>query len=102
MAVLGLIFFTLGSMVGLTLIRGLVLQALWGWFIVTTFALPDLTLVQALGLSLVVSFLTMQLENDDPKNDTRSAGEKAAAGVFIGLFFYGIVFVMGAVIHAFA
>lgn len=102
MAVLGLIFFSLGSMVGLTIIRGLVLQALWGWFIVTTFALPDLALVQALGLSLVVSFLTMQLENDDPDNDTRSASEKALAGVFIGLLFYGIVFVMGAVIHAFA
>lgn len=102
MAALGLITFSLGSMVVLTILRGLVLQALWGWFMVTTFGLPTLTLVEALGLSLVVSFLTMYIPNEDPDNDSRSPGEKALAGVFIGLFFYGFAYCAGAIIHAFA
>lgn len=102
MAAVGVLTFTLGGVFVLTIIRGLVLQALWGWFIVTTFGLPELSLVEALGLSLVVGFLTMHIDNDDPDNDSRSAGEKAFAGMFAGLFLYTFVYVMGAVIHAFA
>lgn len=39
-----------------SLIEGFVLKHLWSWFIVTTFpAIPHLTIVQALGLSLVIA-----------------------------------------------
>lgn len=33
---------------------------LWNWFFATTFGLPTITLLQSLGLSLLVSFWTFQ------------------------------------------
>jgi len=58
-------------------INGLVLIQLWKWLIVETFAMPPLTLLQAVGLSLVVSFLTYS--HVDVKSPERDKWE---------LFFY--------------
>lgn len=44
--------------VPLIILRGYVLVELWSWFIVPTFGLRPLTFAQALGVSLVVAFLT--------------------------------------------
>lgn len=38
--------------------RGYVLSILWAWFIVPTFGLPALSIPFAIGLALVVGFLT--------------------------------------------
>ena len=40
--------------------NGIVLTALWGWFIMPIFGLPVLTVTQAIGFSMVVGFLTYQ------------------------------------------
>jgi len=61
---------------------GYVLTCLWGWFVVPTFALPPLTLAQAIGVSLIVGYLTNQYtpkqykqENDIKLDDVgRAAG----------------------------
>jgi len=37
-----------------------VLTVLWSWFIVTTFHLPELTIYAAMGVALVVNYLTKQ------------------------------------------
>jgi len=37
---------------------GFVLTVLWGWFVVPLFRLPELTIPAALGLSLVVGYMT--------------------------------------------
>jgi hypothetical protein len=37
-----------------------VLTVLWSWFIVSTFHLPALTIYAAMGLTLVVAYLTKQ------------------------------------------
>ncbi len=39
---------------------GFVLKLLWGWFIVTTFGLPAISLAQAIGISMIVNYLTIQ------------------------------------------
>lgn len=41
---------------------GYVLTILWGWFIVPVFHLPALLLVPAMGLGLVVRYLTHQYD----------------------------------------
>jgi hypothetical protein len=48
------------------ILGGYVVQRLWGWYIVGTFGLPGLTLGQAIGLDLLVSYLTFKI---NPKND---------------------------------
>lgn len=63
----GKLCFTLIIMVITTLIGGFVFQTLWGWFIVTTFAIQPMTLIQAIGISFFISYLKMNLSksNDD-------------------------------------
>ncbi len=60
----------IAAMLGLAAIdaiwSGYVLTCLWGWFVVPTFALPPLTLAQAIGVSLIVGYLTNQY---DPKQE---------------------------------
>lgn len=69
--------------------QGLVLKILWGWFMVPTFGLPSLDIPQALGLALVVTFLTHQTT----KREDEDAGEVFARilinGFVEGLFFLG-------------
>lgn len=39
---------------------GYVLTVLWAWFVVPTFALPQITLAAAIGLAIVVGYMTHQ------------------------------------------
>lgn len=39
--------------------RGYVLSILWGWFIVPTFGLPHLAITVALGISLMITLITV-------------------------------------------
>ena len=52
-----------------TLLNGWALMVLWGWFIVPTFAAPALNMGQALGLGVIVSFLTHQVQQDSGDSD---------------------------------
>lgn len=40
------------------ILNGFALKILWGWFMVPVFSLPALTIPAALGIGIVVSFLT--------------------------------------------
>lgn len=46
------------AMILSSLINGYGLSVIWSWFMVTIFGLPELTIPAAIGVSLVVSFLT--------------------------------------------
>lgn len=50
----------IGFMVVAYLIDGLALKLLWNWFMVPILGLPVLSLVQSIGISIVVGFLTQQ------------------------------------------
>lgn len=45
--------------------RGYVLMVLWRWFMVPAFHLPSLTLTLAIGLSLIVGYLTHHTPTKD-------------------------------------
>lgn len=51
------------------LLRGWALAILWGWFVVPIFELPSLTIAEAIGISMIMSFLThtTELKTDDQK-----------------------------------
>ena len=67
--------------------KGYVLTVLWGWFVVPTFGLPALALVPAMGLSLVVSFLTYQ---HNATTQSKGTGEATAHAALMPLFVLGI------------
>lgn len=65
---------------------GFVVKILWSWFVVPTFGLPALRLIEAIGLSVVVSSIAPR--NPQEKPDLGRAINHAfmspAAGLFIG------------------
>lgn len=82
-----------------TLVRGLVLQKLWTWFVVSTFNAPQLGVCAALGLALLVNYATWQ---NAVTNKIEGEGWKP---LLTGLFqLFGtplMVLAMGWVIHLF-
>ncbi|MCP3017986.1 hypothetical protein [Cupriavidus basilensis] len=55
--VLGHIFSVLFCLTALTILKGWALSVVWAWFIVPTFALPALTIPQAIGISIVAALI---------------------------------------------
>lgn len=68
MSALGYIAATILWMVYTCTLSGWALSILWSWFMVAVFALPALTIPQAIGVSLVVSYLTHQVDHKDDRS----------------------------------
>ena len=69
----------LGLMALSAMWKGYVLTVLWAWFVVPVFGLPALALAPAIGLSLVVSFLTYQ--HGVAQDDTGDFSDRIAKSV---------------------
>jgi len=74
-------------------IRGLLICKLWVWFIVPVFALPILSLPQAIGLSIVIGLLTL---HSMPEN-TKSLGKTLVTPII----YYALVLLTGYIVHLF-
>lgn len=49
-------------------LTGITLKLLWGWYIVTAFNLPALSIAQAIGVAFIVSLLSAQhIPRDEEK-----------------------------------
>lgn len=56
--------------IGCMILSGCVLSLLWAWFIASTFGLPLLTIPVAIGVMLVVGYLTKQADfNNSDRED---------------------------------
>jgi len=79
------IFFTSLLIVAYTvLMNGWALATLWRWFMVSAFHLPLLTIPAAIGVSLVVTYMTHQ--HSKTKTDDDSWGQTMLKGFLIGTF----------------
>ena len=61
---------------------GWALSVLWGWFIVPIFGLPVLTQVQALGVALVMGFMTKQYTQTDKDRNWEGVGYAFVKPIF--------------------
>lgn len=92
---LGEALFTLFIIVPLSMIfSGFAISMLWDWFIVATFGLKALTIAQAIGMGLLVTYLTVTIRKGD---GSWTLGEKIAISIFKPLIFLGL----GWVVHLF-
>lgn len=81
--VLGIVFITIVLTVLGAIWSGYVLSILWGWFIVPTFNLPALSIPLAIGIALVISYVTHQTNFDKKKEElTDMENLKYAGRVF--------------------
>ena len=55
-------------MIPLVLLNGLVLSYMWGWFVVPKFELPILSVVDAILLGTLITFITYNGEVDSKKS----------------------------------
>lgn len=74
---------TLLLLAGSSLWSGYVLSTLWGWFLVPIFDLPALSVPAAVGVALIVGYLTHQHKIESEKEKTTN--EKISAlGMLVG------------------
>lgn len=76
------------------LLRGWVLSTLWRWLIVPVFGLRPLTVLQAIGVSIVVGMFTAQV----PPKDDEGALESLFRHTLFWLVGYAISLTVGYVI----
>ena len=83
----------------LAIYSGYVFGIVWGWFIVPTFGLPPLNIPQAIGLGMLVSFMTYFYVHVE--DDSRSTGEKATFSIVASLFKTSGLWLFAWIVHLF-
>lgn len=83
-----------------SIFNGYVLSVLWGWFIIPVFNLPELTVVPAIGIAMVVSYLTYQY-NESDESDDKIFGEKIGKLIVMAILRPLLVLFFGWIVHLF-
>lgn len=78
---------------------GYVLTVLWAWFIVPTFHLPPLSLVAAIGMSMVIGYLTSHIDMEH-KSEI-GWGQRFANRIVVALLKPLFALFFGWIIHLF-
>ncbi len=81
-----------------TIIRGLVLTVLWGWFI-EPLGVPAINVPEALGIALIIGMLWLREEEEDKKKLPRDQRFLEAFG--LGITNAGLVLAFGWIVHLF-
>lgn len=79
----------------LVALRGYVVSKLWAWFIVPIFGLPTLSVAQAVGVSLVVTYFTYHQTPDLKSKDKKEKIEAAVVSLSQPL----LTLLMGYIVH---
>lgn len=95
MTILLAILLTIGLIAASSILNGWVLSILWGWFLVPIFGLPPLSIPQAIGVYLVVGFLTKQMDTTKDEYLDRS---KMIVATFL---WPAVAWVIGAIVKGF-
>lgn len=87
-----------------TVLRGLSIAVFWNWFIAGQGAAfegsaPMLSVIQALGISLVVAFLTYEFQNDSD-TDGADASEIVVKGIAKSLGYFIMFWLMAIIYHS--
>lgn len=101
MKTIGQITLTIIFMIISAIFGGWIFLKLWGWFILPVFEnMPELSLIQAIGLSFVIRFFTADLK-PDTDTDPDEVWGKIVYGFFYGLIIYVTILGTGWVISWF-
>ena len=96
LAVIGVV----ALMIVTSILNGYVLSVLWGWFFVPTLELPPLTIVQAIGIAMVVNYHTSH-RGESASDKDKSAAEKLIEGIVYAIIYPFFALLFGWVVHLF-
>ena len=83
------VLIVVAALVG-AIIGGYVLSVMWGWFVVPLFNLPPLSIPYAIGINLIVSFLTQpNYKSSDKEKPSKVIAEMLMA-CFAPLMYLGM------------
>jgi hypothetical protein len=100
MAFIKFIFKTLSS-IGSTVFGGFVFAVLWAWFVSSTFdVIPPITVIEAIGLSLVFAYITHRVTPQDIK-DIESNPDFSFMAHVIAWFKPAFFLLFGFIVHLF-
>jgi hypothetical protein len=100
LATLGIAVSFIVALVLGSIFNGYALSVLWGWFVVPVFHLPVLTVVPAIGIAMVVGYLTHQTEPDVEEKE-RETGEKLLRLIALVFFRPAFALFFGWIVHQF-
>ena len=86
-----------GVIVLSALVNGWTLSILWKWFMVPVFGLPMLSIPQAIGIAMVIGYLTFQ--NNDAQEKERSTTERVIFWVALIVLRPLITLAFGWIVH---
>ena len=84
MKTFGKIMFVIITLLLSVIAKGFAILKLWNWFVATTFHITTLSLVQAIGISFLVSFLTLRYERSTEAEEFWIGYAKQLAYTFLG------------------
>lgn len=79
---------------------GYTLSILWGWFIVPTFSLPQLSIPVAIGISIIINKMTKN-PTQDKENEGGDLNEQLVKSFFFGVFMNLFALLMGWIVTLF-
>ena len=62
---------------------GFVLSALWGWFIVSTFALPGLSIPVAIGINYIVRMIIIDTDYNEDIEDSSAILKQSILSIIV-------------------
>lgn len=80
---------------------GFVLCKLWAWFIIPTFGLPALSVGVAIGIALLINYLTAQPLSNSKQDNGKSASEKLWEAILVPLLRPAISLLFGWIVTLF-
>ena len=83
-----------------SIFNGYALSVLWGWFMVPTFGLPELSVAPAIGIALVVGYLTKQYNNSKTKKN-ESFGKELLKSALTAILKPSFALLFGYIVHLF-
>jgi len=99
MKIIGILTMTTLSVMIITIWSGYVLSVLWKWFFVSAFSVSDISIANAIGVSMVVNYMTYQYDSSNQRTDTRSGTEQLVSSILYGLLKPTFALFFGWVVH---
>ena len=93
---IGILLLILLTIAAGTALNGFVIQVMWGWFLIPL-GLPVLGLANAMGLGLLIRYLTWQKIPSKEKTSNKELMDNILTAVFYPLLVLGL----GFVVHSF-
>lgn len=86
----------------IVILRGWILKIMWGWFMTPIFHIPQITTVQAIGIAVVIGFLTEQPHKSQKIPESNKERLRMIGKAFLsGIIYASFSLIMGWVAHFF-